>query len=238
MPGLSASMSSSRTRSFQMRVPASKGQSKLQCSHGTNCGSVISSTSRGVQPYPFYHPSQVSKCYRLMPQLSHAQGSGRRHLDTTCVVSTQSQLPLSFHEQLARMFMAYEEDPRVLTAWTTIITLKGKPSGGSRPIALFACFTRLYGRVRRPLSSHWETQHMQPYHWGQANRSCEFAGWLAGVLQEAAQGQGHVSATLLLDLTKAYENIPHELLQRNAAELNFPPSYSEPSWPSTVDTAF
>eukprot|EP00971_Amphidinium_carterae_P080436 1591686-Amphidinium_carterae.1 len=52
--------------------------------------------------------------------------------------------------------------------------------------------------------------------------SCDYAGWLAGVLQEAALGKGQTTASIPLDPTKAIENIPHEMLLRNPITLGFP----------------
>ena len=44
-----------------------------------------------------------------------------------------------------------------------IVTLMGKPNGGTRPIALMPMLYRLWSKIRRPYISEWERAHQGPW---------------------------------------------------------------------------
>ncbi len=104
----------------------------------------------------------------------------------------------------------------------TLVHLIPKEAGGRRPIGLLASFTRLWERVRAPVVRQWRLECWRPYNWSAPGRSAERAVWIQSITDEAARGRGLESASTLIDLVKAFEHIPLELLWRQARKHNFP----------------
>ncbi len=124
---------------------------------------------------------------------------------------------------IAKLFMRIEAAGR----WpgqlmVTMVHLIPKESGGRRPIGLVASLVRLWERLRVPAIQEWRCRTMRPYNWAAPGRSAEEAVWEQSVLDEAAAGRGEVSASTLVDLAKAFEHIPLQLLWERGRSHGFP----------------
>ncbi len=104
----------------------------------------------------------------------------------------------------------------------TMVHLIPKESGGRRPIGLVASLVRLWERARVPAIQEWRSRTMRPYNWAAPGRSAEEAVWEQSVLDEAAASRGDVSASTLVDLAKAFEHIPLQLLWDRGRSHGFP----------------
>ncbi len=123
----------------------------------------------------------------------------------------------------ARLFMAIEAKGR----WPeklrlALIHLIPKEAGGRRPIGLLASFIRRWERVRAPVVRQWRLDCWRTYNWSAPGRSAERAAWVQSVTDEAARANDLESASTLIDLVKAFEHIPLELLWRQARKHKFP----------------
>jgi hypothetical protein len=97
-----------------------------------------------------------------------------------------------------------------------------KEAGGRRPIGLLASFIRLWERVRAPVVRQWRLDCWRSYNWSAPGRSAERAAWIHSVTNEAAKENELESASTLIDLVKAFEHIPLELMWRQAVKHRFP----------------
>ena len=105
---------------------------------------------------------------------------------------------------------------------TLLVVLLAKPTGGFRPIALFAAVFRVWGRARRETAAAWESQYELEYFAAGRGRSATDAVWRAAVLAEAAVVKGEQAAAVLFDMVKFFERINYEKLVRSGLELSFP----------------
>ncbi len=103
-----------------------------------------------------------------------------------------------------------------------LVHLIPKDGGGRRPIGLLASVVRWWERVRAPVVQQWRLQHARPYNWAGPGKCAERAVWEQSLLDEAALARGWSSASTLVDLVKAFEHIPLEVLWRKAKAHRFP----------------
>jgi hypothetical protein len=87
----------------------------------------------------------------------------------------------------------------------SLIHLIPKKLGGTRPIAVLASFVRWWERTRRPLVRRWRGDQSRGYDWACRGRTAQAAVWRQALFDEAAAGEGLRSASLLVDLQKAFE---------------------------------
>ena len=111
-------------------------------------------------------------------------------------------------QALAEWMMAVE----VAGVWneqasTSIIHLIPKDSGGRRPIGILASTVRLWERARKPVIQEWRRRVDRKYNWMAAGRGAERSVWAQAVYEEAARGRGHSTASVLIDLVKAFEQV-------------------------------
>ncbi len=103
-----------------------------------------------------------------------------------------------------------------------LVHLIPKDAGGRRPIGLLATLARLWERVRAPLFKQWRASCARRYNWAAPGRNAERAAWVVSVTEEAALARDQASAASLLDLVKAFEFIPLELLWRKGHKHGCP----------------
>ena len=112
---------------------------------------------------------------------------------------------------------------------TKIIFLQ-KRLGGLRPIALIALVARVQARLRRSVLVSWEKANDRAFFWASKGKACNRAVWQQSVWSEWATVQGErnqapeawASASVFLDLLKAFETIRHERLLDAAMFYGFP----------------
>ena len=105
---------------------------------------------------------------------------------------------------------------------TNLVHLIPKPAGGMRPIGLMATLVRLYERVRRPAIQAWRRTCSDSCNYMTEGRSAADAVWVQSVRDEAAKELGLVSASVLLDLIKAFECVRLDIVWQVAIKLKFP----------------
>ena len=105
---------------------------------------------------------------------------------------------------------------------TNLVHLIPKPVGGRRPIGLMATLIRLYERVRRHLIVEWRATRNDNHNYMVGGKSAEDAVWCQSVRDEAVRENGLVSASVLLDLVKAFECVRLDVIWRAAMRTGFP----------------
>eukprot|EP00959_Pyramimonas_sp_CCMP1952_P429408 8993223-Pyramimonas_sp.AAC.1 len=81
-----------------------------------------------------------------------------------------------------------------------------KADEGHRLIALVRTFHRIGGRARREISRSWEERNRCENVWGNRTRyTSSDSAFSHNLESEIAVLRGHFSATILLDLTKAFD---------------------------------
>ncbi len=88
-----------------------------------------------------------------------------------------------------------------------VIHLIPKASGGRRPIGVLVSLMRVWERARRPLVQRWREACPRSYQWMTKGRGAGRAVWAQTVMEEAARQMGLATATVLVDLMKAFEQI-------------------------------
>ena len=76
-------------------------------------------------------------------------------------------------------------------------------------------------RCRRPTIKKWRLEHAKPYRYGGPGKGAQRAAWLNAARAELAKGGGKCYATVLLDLVKAYETIPHQRILEAAKKHSY-----------------
>ena len=111
-------------------------------------------------------------------------------------------------DQLGGLLEAIEEHGR----WPSQIELAmvhliPKASGGRRPIGLLASLVRLWERARRPEVECWLGSCRREYNWMCKGKGAERSAWAQNICEEAALASGRATASVLLDLVKAFEQV-------------------------------
>ena len=76
--------------------------------------------------------------------------------------------------------------------------------------------------TRRTAGSQWASRQARPYFFGEAGKSCEVCVWQQSLQAEYADLRGQVTASALLDLSKAYEHILFDRLWAKGIAAGFP----------------
>ena len=90
---------------------------------------------------------------------------------------------------------------------TSIVHLIPKAAGGRRPIGLLASLVRLWERARKPWMREWQGTCRRAYNWMERGRGSERSVWAQTVYEEAAVASGKTTASIFLDLLKAFEQV-------------------------------
>ena len=89
----------------------------------------------------------------------------------------------------------------------SVIHLIPKQVGGKRPIGLLASLIRLWDRSRKPVVDHWRESCVRDYDWMRKGRGAERSVWAQSIYEEAAGAEGKSSASVFIDLVKAFEQV-------------------------------
>ena len=93
-----------------------------------------------------------------------------------------------------------------------LIVLLPTAAGGLRPIGLLPFETRLWMRTRAQVVRSWEAATALPCLFGARGMGAQRAAWVAAFKAEAIRNGGTTHVMALLDLTKAFETVRHDLL--------------------------
>jgi hypothetical protein len=97
-----------------------------------------------------------------------------------------------------------------------------KAEGGLRPIGLFPSVIRIWMRLRLPVAQRWQHQCEQPFLFASARKGASVATWkLTARAELAAVVPGVDYASGMIDLVKAFERVPHDLLVEAAVRHGF-----------------
>ena len=132
-------------------------------------------------------------------------------------------LPLPFLLRLIDILHAWEAAPRMIKEWIHLIVFKPKPGGGFRPIAQLVSVLRVWGRLRHEQAAEWEAKHLSSFFWGVEGRPSDRAGWEHNLYDEAALGQGDLTASFFGDIEKFYDNVSHHILWEESQAAGLPP---------------
>jgi len=102
-----------------------------------------------------------------------------------------------------------------------LIVLLPKSDGGRRPIGLFPSIVRVWSRARVIVARAWESAHFRPTIFGGAGMGAQRAAWVSAFKAEAAARKDAAFTQSLLDLVKAFEQIPHRVLAHYAAKHGY-----------------
>ena len=89
----------------------------------------------------------------------------------------------------------------------SIIQLIPKQAGGKRPIGLLASIVRLWDRARKPIVDEWRNSCVREYDWMRKGRGAERSVWAQTLYEEAAAAEGLATASIFIDLVKAFEQV-------------------------------
>ena len=104
-----------------------------------------------------------------------------------------------------------------------LIVLIPKSDGGRRPIGLFPWLPRIWMRARRCLAHAWEAANPRPFLYAGVGAGADIAGWRQAYRGEAAVSVTHAAyGQTLLDVVKAFDTVPHDVLVREAIALHYP----------------
>eukprot|EP00971_Amphidinium_carterae_P114064 2260189-Amphidinium_carterae.1 len=70
----------------------------------------------------------------------------------------------------------------------------------------------------------WQQTHCLPEHFGRKGRTCPTAAIQQSLLADLAAARGHHSASVALDLAKAYERVPFHALEQAVLESELDPA--------------
>ncbi len=82
-----------------------------------------------------------------------------------------------------------------------------KAAGGRRPIGILPTIIRLWERARKPMIDEWRRSCRREYNWTEPGRGSEKSVWVQSIREEAARARGDTTASVLVDLVKAFEKV-------------------------------
>ena len=103
-----------------------------------------------------------------------------------------------------------------------MVHLIPKASGGRRPIGLLASLVRLWERARKIEVEKWRSSCRREYNWMCRGKGSERSAWAQSIYDEAAVASGRTTASVMLDLVKAFEQVVLGQVWRCGAKLDFP----------------
>jgi len=135
---------------------------------------------------------------------------------------------LRLSDELVKALCAILMATELLGQWPAVISmvlvvLLPKTDGGRRPIGLFPALVRVWARARSMVAKQWEAGHFRCQLFGGSGMGAQKAAWQAAFRAENAALAGGRYAQALLDLVKAFEKVPHDLLIRAASKHGYSP---------------
>ena len=103
-----------------------------------------------------------------------------------------------------------------------LVVLLPKTDGGHRPIGLLPTSIRVWMRARAEHATEWEARNDDGSIYGGKGKGAQRAAWIEAFRAETAAADGLDQAQALLDLTKAFEAVPHVKLLQAAVDLEYP----------------
>ena len=137
-------------------------------------------------------------------------------------------LPLPFLLRLIDILHAWAAAPHMIEEWVHLIIFKPKPGGGFRPIAQLVSVLRVWSRLRHEQAAEWEAQHLSSFFWVVEGRPSDRAGWEHNLYDEAALGQGDLTASFFGDIENFYDNVSHHILWEESQAVGIPPALMQP----------
>ena len=186
-----------------------------QWAAGANQPAIHWPSDLGPMP-PRPTPSQLRLAAASFPE---ATGLGWDALHPRAVC----RLPDERIEDLITVLMKAEDEGRWPSAVSLVtIVLLAKDGGGFRPIGLFPMTIRLWMRLRRDMVVEWERANERDFLYAGRGKGAAVAAWQQATRAEAAAANEASHAQLLLDLAKAFERVPHDLLVQEARAVGYP----------------
>lgn len=97
-----------------------------------------------------------------------------------------------------------------------------KSGGGVRTIGVMASPLRAWGKARLEHTRKWERESGRDYWWAAENKSCERVVFQHALWDEWAEATGAQTSTVLFDIIKFSDQIPHEILLQEAVATSYP----------------
>ena len=133
-----------------------------------------------------------------------------------------SRLSEASRSCLASIIMGFERlGDWCRTLHMVVISLLPKCTGGLRPIGLLPLEVRIWARARNDVVRGWEAAHALPCLFGGHGMGAHRAAWLAAFKAEAAAMGNEQYVQAMLDLTKAFEAVPHDALINAARDMGY-----------------
>ena len=102
-----------------------------------------------------------------------------------------------------------------------MVVLIAKADGGRRPIGLFPSIVRIWMRMRLDVAQQWVKDNERDYFYAGPRKGAEVAAWKQSLLAEASRMYTLPYVCTLLDLVKAFDTIPFDLLADCAAKAGY-----------------
>ncbi len=103
-----------------------------------------------------------------------------------------------------------------------VLVAVARAGGGLRPLGVLPLLPRLWMRARREVATEWERINKRAYLYAGEAMGAHVAVWKQAARAELAAVVGTDYAVVLLDLVKAFERVPHEVVLREAIRLGYP----------------
>lgn len=124
---------------------------------------------------------------------------------------------------LTLLFQAFEKCGQWCGALNLVlIVLLPKPDGGRRPIGFFPTLIRIWMRTRLLFTRAWEACHTSESVFAGPDMGAHKASWQSAFAAEAASLGADDHAQALIDLVKAFETVPHDVLFEAARIKGYP----------------
>ncbi len=105
-----------------------------------------------------------------------------------------------------------EHRKNILPSMYSLIVLLPKSDGGFRPIGLFPTIIRLWMRSRIFIAKEWEASTANPAIFGGLGKCAQAAAYQTALVVEIANLDEDAFSASMLDLVKAFETVPHDVL--------------------------
>ena len=102
-----------------------------------------------------------------------------------------------------------------------MVVLIPKSDGGRRPIGLFPTPVRIWMRARLDIAQDWVKANERDFFYAGPRKGAEVAAWKQSLLAEAARMYTLPYISTLLDLVKAFNTIPSDLLAECAGRTGY-----------------